>query len=147
MKPYDEFYAYEVLKQSKEIEEEANMIMQLTPVKKQWEIDDYVDVLDQSQEWRFGQIKEQRTKNNSPEIYYRIRILYDKSEVLTWFTNQRNMMAPYRTKALQRKVAHKLNVVNRIYNPVSDTLERFAIPFIITIPNWLTWKEFRYFVY
>jgi len=27
MKPYDEFYAYEVLKQSKEIEEEANMIM------------------------------------------------------------------------------------------------------------------------
>jgi hypothetical protein len=46
MKPYDELYAYEILKQSKEIEEEANAIMQLTPQKKQWDIEDYVDVLD-----------------------------------------------------------------------------------------------------
>lgn len=40
-----------------------------------------------------------------------------------------------------------LNVVNRIYNPTNDSLENFAIPLMITVPTWLTWKEFRVLIY
>lgn len=56
MKPYDQIYAYETLKQSKDIDDEAHQIMKdITPFKKSnWEVNDYVDVFDNSNEWRIG---------------------------------------------------------------------------------------------
>lgn len=98
-------------------------------------------------EWRYGQIKDIREKITTNDTMYKIKIIFDKTEIVNWYSPQKHLIAPYRTKALLKKNAQILHVINRIYNPQNDGLEKFAIPFIITVPNWLTWKEFRVLIY
>lgn len=145
LKSYDELYAYEILRNLKDVEEEFNELSSYTLPKSGFGVTDYVDVQDQQSEWRHGQITD--VKDTSNERYFRVQIKYEKTDISIWIPSQSNQIQPFRTKTMAKKNAHIFNVVHRKYNQSNDQLERFAIPFIITVPTWLTWKEFRILIY
>ena len=57
MKPYDQIYAYEILKLPKDVEDEYGELIH-NNLKNPLKVDDFIDVQDIQGEWRYGQIKE-----------------------------------------------------------------------------------------
>jgi hypothetical protein len=66
---------------------------------------------------------------------------------MAWIPSQSSLIEPFRSKVQYKKTATIFNAINRIYNLKTATLEKFALPFLITVPVWLTWNEFCELVY
>jgi hypothetical protein len=58
-----------------------------------------------------------------------------------------DQIAACRTRTTSKKQALLLTVVNRLYNDVTQSLERFSYPLILTVPSYVTWKEFHLMVF
>jgi hypothetical protein len=78
MKPFNQIYAYQILKSPKEIEDECGELTRKAR-SRALKVDDYLDVQDIQGDWRYGQIKE--IKKRLDEFYYRIQIRYEKQDI------------------------------------------------------------------
>jgi hypothetical protein len=48
---------------------------------------------------------------------------------------------------LVKRNATIFNVIHRIHNPNIGSLEKFALPFLITVPSWFTLRELSALIY